>query len=242
METTPISPPPGSALWQLERVAKSDAFVRDARRLVGIPESAFSAALAEVNTAQGFMGLKTLSVSIAAHVPDSGQIDALTNFLINLASLRRQADPDEHYSERAASIIERALEEKLEPLQLQTFVNRLPALLLARPPIERQLKAEEISERTGTTLEALHLVCDLRPVFDEAGASLEGLIPVTTLHIEYDASGTTHVCDVRLSERQVAELAKDVERAQSKLRALRSFIRTSGLPTMDTFSDEGTTA
>lgn len=238
METTPVSLAPGSSLWQLERVAKSDAFVRDARRLVAIPDTAFSDAIAALDAAKGFMTTTALSASNAAHVSDREQSNALTTFLFNLTELRRQASPDERFSERAASIIESAVAKSLEAGELKTLVSRLPALLVSRPPLERQLKAEEVARRTGTVLEALHLVCDIRPLFNDAGTSIEGLIPVTTLRIEYDVSGTSHAADIRLSASQVEELAQDVERALVKLKALRAFVRSSGLPIIDTDASE----
>ena len=59
-----------------------------------------------------------------------------------------------------------------------TLQERVPALIRDVPAVERGQKAERLKKVLGNELEALEIICDVRPVYDDSRERIEGLIPV----------------------------------------------------------------
>ena len=99
------------------------------------------------------------------------------------------------------------------------------------PGLNRQAKAQRLSEATGLRLENVEIICDLRPVFDNERESVEGVIPYTILRIVcIGADGLPVAMETILTQAEVGELAKKSEAAVKKLDRLRALLAEKELP------------
>jgi len=112
--------------------------------------------------------------------------------------------------------------------QQKCAADRVDALL-SLSTLRRQAKAERLTSVTGQKLKSLDLVCDLRPVFNEPRTRIEGLIPMTTLRVTCEGvDGLPVGVEAIMSVKDLNQLAKSVQYAQAKLRALEEFIVEAG--------------
>ena len=66
----------------------------------------------------------------------------------------------------------------------------------------------------------------MRPVFDEGRTQIEGAVPVSTLRLDLiESDGRTSSVEVRLSERQVADLCAKAESARRKVDVIKKLLR-----------------
>jgi len=80
-------------------------------------------------------------------------------------------------------------------------------------------------------VEAVDLVCDIRPVFDDSRTNVEGVIPFTTLKVV--ATGVDQFpisFEAVLSASDVLALLKKAELAVAKLNALGRLAERTNLP------------
>lgn len=115
--------------------------------------------------------------------------------------------------------------------ELSQLGRLLPIVVRIYPARERQAKAERLADGLGLRAEAIDLICDLRPVFNDERSVIEGLIPVSTLRIV--ASGVSRFpesFEAVLSVRDVLALQKKVDKAVSKLNALGRLAEQTSLP------------
>ena len=101
----------------------------------------------------------------------------------------------------------------------------LPKLIQTYPALARFEKAERLAKLTGQQLESVDLICDLRPIFDESRARIEGMMPYTRLHIVATGEdGLPKPFEVELTHQQVIDLVEKAEKAKSKLETLHQSI------------------
>jgi hypothetical protein len=88
--------------------------------------------------------------------------------------------------------------------------------------LDRQAKAENLGKATGQRLQSVQLVCDLRPIFDNERKTIDGFLPITTMHIVFEgADGLPDSFDVILSEKDVERLSEHTRFAKNKLAAMK---------------------
>jgi hypothetical protein len=99
------------------------------------------------------------------------------------------------------------------------------------PAVELSIKASRLVTDVGVQLDRVTLVCDLRPVFDDARTSVQGLIPLTTLKIVGHGDDAAHptTFEVQLTEKELEELYEKVSRARTKVATLKSFVAKTGV-------------
>ena len=136
---------------------------------------------------------------------------------------------DSNVSDRYADSFVKALRLQDDEQQVndehKLIVHRLLATLIRPyPALLRQAKAERLADAVNLRAEAVDLICDLRPVFDDERCRIEGLIPMTTIKIV--ASGVDRFpisFEAVLSARDVLTLQKKVQDAVDKLNKLGEF-------------------
>ena len=97
----------------------------------------------------------------------------------------------------------------------------LPQLVRRYPVLERTRKAQLLRSILGNTVQGAKLICDVRPVFDVSRNSIEGMIPVTTMRIDYAGQDEeTHVAEFILTTEALNGLAGEIKKAQRKLEVL----------------------
>ena len=115
--------------------------------------------------------------------------------------------------------------------QLGILQARLLELLACAPGLQRQAKAEKLSEATGQRLKRLQMICDLRPIFDSERKQIEGVIPLTTLSaICEGVNGFPVGFEAILSEQDVENLCELANRTKQKLAALKRLAGSVELP------------
>ncbi|WP_437325543.1 hypothetical protein [Sorangium sp. So ce381] len=207
----------------LEQLLQSDAFLNDARRFAAIPDDAFEAALKAVHSAPGFLGPRRLHAVARAAIADSKQAASFAHFVINFAELGR--DTGIRTSALVDSIAEE-LPDSLSDAERRSIVDRLPQTLAPVLGVELQAKVDRVVRKTGSHLDELAMISDLRPVFDEDGERVEGLVPLTTLKLVVHQSGALSptVVEVRITEEELDDLCVQAARAKRKLAALKKLV------------------
>ena len=118
--------------------------------------------------------------------------------------------------------------------QFENLKQVLVKLIQAYPALERFQKAENLAEITSQQLEKIELICDVRPIFDKDRKTLEGMMPITRLHIVATGEdGLPKAFEAELTNQDVIDLAEKAEKAKSKLETLRQSIEgwlPGGLP------------
>jgi len=218
------SPDPSSQSQLRER------FIDDLRKFVEFEKGKFQSAIKALQQAPKFL--------VSSEVPDilwlgeewdeleakcvgrivswlNGNIESKLDFirLINLLeSAEKDGEPED--------------EQVFTKEQIQTLQERLRTLIDASSSLLRQKKAEELGTIVGQRLEKLHLINDLRPIFDANRKQVEGFLPVTTMHIVVTgADGLPNALDVILSEADVERIAEQAEFAKNKIQALKKIVQ-----------------
>ncbi len=98
---------------------------------------------------------------------------------------------------------------------------KLPRLIRNYPVLARSQKAQRLRSILGNSVQGIELICDARPVYNTARDAIEGLIPLTTMKIEYEGQDEeTHEVEVMLTREDVNKVAEMVKKAQQKLEVL----------------------
>lgn len=212
------------------KVFRSSAFRGDAELVAQVPQQEFDAVMARVAATPGFLSDRALAKLLAESVTHPDQRSALAKFLSYFARNRSvRGDEASGYAEKVAAEILGALGDKIAADTRETLVARLPLLLAPRPAIDRQVKAEGLLRKAGRRALSLDLVSDLRPVFDESRATVEGMIPVTTLRILGPQGLMEQPFEVQLSEKQLKDLAEKTALALKKLATLKAHLNASNI-------------
>jgi hypothetical protein len=225
-------------------LAKDEDFLADAAALVAL-EAPVCAALEEALAAEkSFLSRAKLrdivQTVLSAESPSAKKI---SGFIWRLhRTIRRDSDEP---MERSVALLRQSIEESSErftPEQKKLLGNRIEKLIAVPAGLARQFKAEELAEATGTELEDLQLICDLRPVFNEERSDIEGAIPISTLKLDVlGPTGLPSRIEVRLTEGQVADLFEKAHYAQTKLLAIKRMLDKNSIPLPSTpaTTDEG---
>lgn len=212
-------------------VFASDGFVRDARNLMKVPSDKLAAIELGIDHAV-FLDPEALESLIGEHIEAEELRRSLQVLFVNLGRMRRSGPPD---AAEFDSLLEEALTEALEKhfaeAELAEVVERVKRIAAARPSLDRQHKAESLVGTTAPKLQNLHLITDLRPVFNEGRDAVEGMVPVATLCMTIDdRDGVPQVIRVNLSHSDLDDLCSKVELAQRKLLALRGLMESKQIP------------
>jgi hypothetical protein len=214
-----------------ERLFQSKPFVDDAVAIADIEPAKFELAMDRVEAQEGFLSGAQLR-KVIADVLDERQAKALVNFLINLRQLKSAGSgKDDNFLETTKKLIAAAKPAELNEKRMARVLDRLPRILKQNPAIDLQAKAEGLAIRTGSTVDDISLVCDLRPVFDEKRERVEGMIPLTTLLLSVTRNdGESLVLESILTELEVARLCEEADRARKKLLTLKKLLAEKNIP------------
>lgn len=227
-----------------ESYAKDEDFLADAKVVLALEDSV-CAALGDALTAEtSFLDRETLR-GVVKRVLGPEVLDAQTvaDFIWLLhRALRHESDET---VERSVALLREAIAEhsnKLTKQQKKQLADRIEKLVAAPSGLARQYKAEQLAEATGTELEDLQVICDVRPVFNEERSEIEGAIPISTLTLDVTKpDGSPSRIEVRLTEAQVADLFEKAHYAQTKLSAIKRMLEKNSiaLPSTSATTDEG---
>jgi hypothetical protein len=196
--------------------------VEDLLAVSAVPSAQIEEIAVAIQAEVGFLREAELRKIIRARVSDKAQASALVRTLQNLPRqqidlvvemLRMWREANPQNAERFPTPAFTELQEKL------------PRLIRDYPAIRRSRKARRLRTILGNPTKSFELICDSRPVFNEARDTVEGLIALTTLKIVYESHDLeTQVLEVTMSRKALNELADKVEKALKKLTVLEKSI------------------
>ena len=215
-------------------VGISDGLIKDAKILLDLDINQIKSIREDLRSFSGFLDRGRLAEVLHTYVEDEESCRRLARFVIAIDGRLRATDQNVNH---LASSIEKWLDEEenkkkglLSWEQFEQLRPRLPLLIEPFPGLSRQAKSERLSQATGLPLEAVQIICDLRPVFDEARECVEGVIPFTTLKVVCKGvDGLPVALEAVLSRTQVSELLKKATFAEQKLSGLEKLLSEKDL-------------
>ena len=158
----------------------------DAKTLLEIGKDQISTLATRLQEHKGFLDRDSLTAEIQKDVQNEKHANGLARFISGIHELSRATGQG---TDALIRQIEEELkkeedaEKRLSGENLDRLCSRLGQLIKPYPGLSRQSKAQRLCTLTGCPLEAVEIVCDLRPVFNEDRTAVEGMIPYTTLRI-----------------------------------------------------------
>lgn len=202
--------------------------LNDLKAIIDLSDEILEKLCKHLSEVQGFLNPKDLLATIQTIVEDSNAAKAAQRIIINVRPFQVG---------QMVTFLEEKSKEKDFPFdqaQFKRLKQILKNLIRPYPSLSRFLKAERLANITGQQLEAVELICDLRPIFDENRKNIEGMMPYTRLHIVATGEdGLPNAFEVELTHQQVIDLLEKTEKAKSKLETLHQSIETwlpGGLP------------
>lgn len=204
-----------------EHPSASVSMMEDLKAIAGLSDEQVGGVRQRLSKAKGFLDPKALLATIREAIPDSSTASTMRRVLRNL-------NPSN--VGRIIAGLEQDRDDEDFPFDKATFDRLkqvLSKLIQPYPALTRFQKAERLAKMTGQQLEAVELICDLRPIFDENREKLEGMMPYTRLHIVATGEdGLPKSFEAELTHQQVIDLAEKAEKAKSKLEVLRQSVET----------------
>jgi hypothetical protein len=212
-----------------------DGLIRDTKTLLDLETGQIEAVRRELEAFPGFLDQTKTEKLIGSVIEDRRTCGALARLIANLDRRLRATGQgvDGLLSHIGEWLKDEANQRKslLSESEFEQVKARLPLVLRPIPGLERQAKAERLSQATGLPLEKIEIICDLRPVFDKERDHVEGVIPYTTLRIVCKgADGLPVALEAILSQQDVSRLAKASANAEKKLARLRDLLAEKQLP------------
>jgi hypothetical protein len=218
----------------------SSALVRDARVFLELSKEQLEQCGSDLRNHDGFLDRAALELLFAARIENKEHVHRLARFISAIDTRFRR------FGENASVLVPKIRDwlsqqegedaKLLSNDDLVALEQLLPVLLHPFPGLNRQAKAERLSKATGLPLEDIQLICDLRPVFDEDHANVEGMMPYTTLRIVCEGPDGLPLClESVLTRKQVALLLDRVREADKKLTVLLRMLENARMPVPSTF-------
>ena len=187
-----------------------------------IPIEQIDALVAALERELGFPSPERLSELVRQAVKEDRRTSAVLSALHNVPSERVQQviQTIREWRERDDRNAELFPQEALARVE-----EKLPRLIRDFPALERCRKARRLASMLGNSAQALELICDIRPVFNAQRDLVEGMMPLTTMKIVYEAPDEeTRVLEVQFSREMLNELVEKAQKAQQKLDVLNRSI------------------
>lgn len=218
-------------LRSLDQAFKDTDFVEDAKRVASVEEEDLSSILTTIAAEPDFPSNIRLDQVAQVTIADRAVAKAVSNFIRNITRLRFELGMErEEYRDELVAALKRAAGKLGD--QTPIVVERARAIAEKRMPrLETALKARLLAA-TGDdpSLVGISVRCDIRPVFNESRDNVEAVVPVASLTMSYTTGIFPTTVSLRVDVEQLEALALETERAVAKLRAMRKFIATQGLP------------
>jgi hypothetical protein len=159
---------------------------------------------------------------------DDGQIaDAINDlaFIIHDSGTSAGEAMDE-----LANAIEDAPKE-LETSKRDLLLERIRKLVAEPTGIAKQFKARQLVNAVGSHLNGFRVICDIRPIFDANREGMDGAIPISVIHLEYETQGgDSAVVDLCVTEKQIKDISDRLADALKKLSMTKHFLAGQGIP------------
>jgi|GEM_PF-1212324 hypothetical protein len=214
---------------------ESKSFARDARAVLALSDAELSDLMRRVADDSRFLSRSLLEQLAREAMPnlDPKVVRSIASVISHLDRLWRGSDQslDGVVTGLQESLRDKSKDAVLSADERERFALIVPRVLLDVPGLARQRKAELVAEGTGLPLDEVALYCDARPVFNANRSAIDGMVLLTTLKVVATGQdGLPVVLEARLSEAQVADLAKKAAAATSKLVTIAALMKDKGIP------------
>ena len=203
----------------------SEQLISDVKVVLAVAPEQLAAVACSIEAFQSFMDKATLLSIVASTVKEKEQADKLARLIFGIDEILRSTNDTILGFLGKIEEASKGESSALSHEEVKELRTRLPLIIKAYAALERQAKARRLAEITGSPLEDIQIICDLRPIFDTKRQLPEGMIPFTTLRVVCKGvDGLPIQMEALMSEKQVAELAKKATGATEKLKRLREFL------------------
>ncbi len=210
-----------------EHLAQDEDFFSDAEKIINIDDAKFKELINALSTSQSFLDRKALDNLVLNILGVDGHFADVSHFIWRIHKILRH-DSDEPF-EKSVVLLRDAIiasPKKLSKTDKSKLVERIEKLAFEPIALARQYKAEQLSEATGIDLEDLQLICDIRPIFNEARSEIEGAIPISTLKMDInEPDDTSSRIEIRLTEEQVKDLCSKAQLAMNKISVIKKMLK-----------------
>ncbi len=157
--------------------ATPEGLWNDLKAIIDLSDELLDKLYKHLSEAQGFLNPKALLATIQTIVENPDVAKAVQRIIINVRPSQ--------VGQMVTFLEEKSKENgfPFDQAQLKRLNQILKNLIRPYPSLSRFLKAEHLANITGQQLEAVELICDVRPIFDESRKNVEGMMPYTRLHI-----------------------------------------------------------
>ncbi|MCX7424174.1 MAG: hypothetical protein NTW96_00830 [Planctomycetia bacterium] len=212
-----------------------DELIRDAKVLLGIEPGLLKATAQDLEAYPGFLDELATSQVLWSRIEDEDACQAIARLIVNVDKILRASSQSLNQllsdEGRWLGAEDSQQKERLSRSDFDGLKERMPLIIQRFPGLDRQAKAQRLTEATGLPLERIEMICDLRPVFDKDRNQVEGVMPYTTLKIVCKGvDGLPVALEAVLSQQDVAQLAKASSNAEKKLARLRELLNEKHLP------------
>ena len=213
------------------------AVAKDVAEVSKVDATQFANAIGALEKASGFLGSSKALALISEHITDSTSAEAVRNLVYALHDwVNEQCTPLSNLGE----IFKEALQENEEPkveFENDRFDECLKALAGPFEGILRQANATRVASMSGSRLEDVTFVSELRPVYRQPERDvIEGFIPMTTMVINSeDSSGEDSQFELIVSLAELESIIDEANKAKDKIKQLEEFSTKAGveIPSLD---------
>lgn len=213
---------PGMATGVFRGVVIPPDMIKDMLAVAQVSVEQIDAIATIMEAEAGFLGKANLSQLVEGVVDNESRASSVVRALNNLQPRQLEQIVE------ALGEWRQAEQKNAEEFSDETFADlkeKLPRLIKDYPVLAHSRKTRRLRSILGNAVQGIELICDARPIYNTTRDSIEGLIPLTTLKIEYEGQDEeTHEVEVMLFRDDVDELADKVKKAQQKLGVLDSSI------------------
>lgn len=213
------------------QLAGNKDFLADAKAILALDKAVFDALVEALSKCDSFLdakGLKSVVEGSLGRSKSASDVFDVVRLLSRI--LREPGDPIVQTMRKFRSAIKEHSDE-IPEAEREELGERLEQLILAPKGLGLRWKADQLRKTTGIELEDIQIICDIRPVFDDARSTIMGAIPISTLKLDViDRDGAPRSIEIRLTEKQLAEFASKTELAQQKVRVIRQTLTEKSLP------------
>lgn len=214
----------------VEHLAKDEDFISDAKTILQINDDALDALARALAQKGPFLDRSTLSKTVEDTLGSGENASDVSRTVWRLNQILR--DADEPLQETVA-LLKKAISESSEGVpedDREKLGERLEKLAAAPTGFTRQQKAERLAQATGAELKDVQIICDIRPVFNEERSAIEGAIPITTFRLDMlEPDGTSSSTEIRLTEKQLADLCVKAESARKKISVIKETLSAKSI-------------
>jgi hypothetical protein len=212
-----------------EHLAQDEDFLDDVKQIIDLDEDAYLRLATQLAKADTFLSRSDLA-NIVGEVLSEGS-ERIASIVYRIGGIVHDADMD---ATKAMDVLAEAIEQKAERLEApdrRTLTDRLRRLVAEPIGIAKQYKARELVDAIGAELDGFRIICDIRPIFDRNRERIDGAIPLSILRLDYSKpDGESAVVELRVTEKQIAQLGEKVADAKLKLKIIKELLASQDLP------------